>query len=109
MTSVRYTIWWQPYKDSFNLGSGKVNSEIIEDFYQSYPYKFKEFFQGMSETSGLTLEELKVANSLEIVLMFGSHIYNTRCSGMSAWGNYAPDGKVVYGRNYDYNTEFSSA
>lgn len=95
-----------PYKDSFNLGSGKVNSEIIEDFYQSYPDKFKDFFQGMSETSGLTLEELKVANSLEIVLMFGSHIYNTRCSGMSAWGDYAPDGKVVYGRNYDYNTEF---
>ncbi len=95
-----------PYRDKFNLGCGKVNSDIIEDFYQSYPEKFKDFFKGVSETSGLTLEELKVANSLEIVLMFGSHIYNTRCSGLSAWGGYAPAGKVVYGRNYDYNTEF---
>ncbi|TRZ75445.1 MAG: hypothetical protein D4R97_02435 [Bacteroidetes bacterium] len=95
-----------PYKDKYNKGCGKVNTEIIEDFYQSYPLRFKEFFQGMSETSGLTLEQLKVANSLEIVLMFGSAIYNTRCSALSTWGDYSKGGKLVYGRNYDYNTEF---
>ncbi|MCX5823673.1 MAG: C45 family autoproteolytic acyltransferase/hydrolase [Deltaproteobacteria bacterium] len=95
-----------PYKDKINRGCGKVNSEIIEELYQSYPQRFKEFFQGMSETSGLTLEQLKVANSLEIVLMFGSESYNTRCSALSTWGDYSTGGKVIYGRNYDYNTEF---
>ena len=95
-----------PYKDKNNRGCGKVNSEIIEDFYQSYPQRFKEFFHGVAETSGLTLEQLKVANSLEIVLMFGSSFYNTRCSALSVWGDYSPNGKLVYGRNYDYNNEF---
>lgn len=60
----------------------------------------------MSETSGLTLEQLKAANSLEIALMFGSGAYKGRCSGLGIWGKYAKQGRVVYGRNYDYNFEF---
>lgn len=32
----------------------------------------------MSETSGLTLEQLKIADALEIPLMFGSGIYNMK-------------------------------
>ena len=95
-----------PYKDKYNLLCNKTNAEISEDFYQSYPDKFKEFFQGMSETSGLTLEQLKVANSLEIILMAGSKIYSARCSALGVWGGYSKGGKVVYGRNYDYNIEF---
>jgi|GEM_PF-906348 len=95
-----------PYKDTYNKACGKKNSEIIEDLYQSYPEKLKEFFQGMSETSGLTLEQLKAANSLEIVLMFGSRIYKGRCSGLGVGGEYSKGGRVVYGRNYDYNSEF---
>ncbi|MFH2033814.1 MAG: C45 family peptidase, partial [Candidatus Margulisiibacteriota bacterium] len=95
-----------PYKDLYNKACGKQNSEIIEAFYQSYPEKIKEFFHGMSETSGLTLEQLKTANALEIILMFGTGIYNSRCSGLGVWDKYSKDGQVVYGRNYDYNTEF---
>ena len=59
----------------------------------------------MSETSGLTLEQLKVANALEILLMFGSGIYNMHCSALSTWGDYSVGGRVIYGRNYDYNEE----
>lgn len=95
-----------PYKDKYNAGCGKNNAEIIEDFYQAYPDKFKQFFQGMAETSGLTLDQLKAANSLEIVLMFGSKLYQGRCSGLGVWGDYSKTGGVVYGRNYDYNKEF---
>ncbi|MFH1683523.1 MAG: C45 family peptidase [Candidatus Margulisiibacteriota bacterium] len=95
-----------PYQDKYNPGCDKTNAEIIEDFYQSYPDKFKQFFQGMAETSGLTLDQLKVANSLEIVLMFGSRIYQGRCSALGVWGKYSKKGRVVYGRNYDYNLEF---
>jgi hypothetical protein len=95
-----------PYKDKYSLGCGKNNAEIIEDFYRSYPDRFKQFFQGMAETSGLTLDQLKTANSLEIVLMFGTKIYKGRCSGLGVWGNYSKNGGVVYGRNYDYNLEF---
>ncbi|MFH1390555.1 MAG: C45 family peptidase [Candidatus Margulisiibacteriota bacterium] len=95
-----------PYKDRYNIGCGKNNSVIIEEFYQSYPDRFKQFFQGMAETSGLTLDQLKVANSLEITLMFGAKLYHERCSGIGVWGSYSKTGGVVYGRNYDYNLEF---
>ncbi len=97
-----------PYKDMSNIAFGKTNSEMMEELYQAYPQRFKEFFQGMSETSGLTLEQLKVANALEIFLMFGAGIYDhsMRCSALSTWGEYSVEGRVIYGRNYDYNAEF---
>ena len=95
-----------PYKDKYNILCNKTNTEISEDFYQSYPDRFKEFFLGVSETSGLTLEQLKAANSLEIILMGGSKLYSARCSALGVWGAYSKGGKVVYGRNYDYNIEF---
>jgi hypothetical protein len=95
-----------PYKDKYNVVCGQNNAAIIEDFYRSYPDKFRQFFQGMAETSGLTLDQLKVANSLEIVLMFGTKLYKGRCSGIGVWGRYSKKGGTVYGRNYDYNLEF---
>lgn len=95
-----------PYKDEYNKGFGKNNASLREELYQSYTDEFKTFLQGVSETSGLTLEELKVANSLEISLMFGSSIYLNRCSALSTWGEYSNAGRVVYGRNYDYSPEF---
>ncbi len=95
-----------PYKDMKNLGFGnKNNAELSEELYQFFPPRFKEFFQGMSETSGLTIEQLKVVNALEIILMFGSTIYNGHCSALSVWGDYSSGGKVIYGRNYDYNED----
>ncbi|MDP4281466.1 MAG: C45 family peptidase [Bacteroidota bacterium] len=97
-----------PYKDRYNLGSGRNNAELIEELYQSYSSTYKDFFEGMSETSGLTLDQLKTANSLEIVLMLGTGIYPTRCSSIAAWNDYTTTGKVLFGRNYDYNSEFIS-
>lgn len=94
-----------PYRDKYNPLCGKNNKEIIEELYQSYPEKFKEFFRGMSETSGLTLEQLKATNALEMIMMGGSGIYKGHCSGIAVWGKYSKDGAVIYGRNYDYNPE----
>lgn len=95
-----------PYKDRPNLGfGGRLNSDLMEELYQSYPPRFKDFFQGMAQTSGLTLEQLKLANAIEIVMMFGAGVYASRCSALSSWGDYSPGGRLVYGRNYDYAEE----
>lgn len=97
-----------PYKDFYNRGCGKMNAEIVDELFESYPQRFKNFFMGMAETSGLSLQQLKVANSLEIILIFGPKIYNNmRCSAVSTWGEYSRNGRLVYGRNYDYTKEFS--
>lgn len=97
-----------PFKDLYNRGCGKMNSDIIEEIYQAYPQHFKEFFSGVARTSGLSLDQLKVANALEMVLIFGSDSYPpTRCSAVSVWGEYSRGGHLVYGRNYDYAREFS--
>ena len=67
---------------------------IAERLYAHYPHRFKDFFAGMSETSGLDLAELKLVNAVEY--MEACYF----CSGMAAWGAYA-GGPLVYGRNYD--------
>jgi len=67
--------------------------EIAESLVSRYPHRFKMFLEGVSQTSGLTLKQLVLANALEYAEPFF-------CSGMSAWGDYSKD-KLVYGRNYD--------
>ena len=68
--------------------------DIAEKLYQTLPYRFKMLFAGAVETSGLSLEELKMANVVE----YAAPEYN--CSAMAAWGDYT-GGELVYGRNYD--------
>lgn len=68
--------------------------EISERLYANYPYRLKQILAGMSETSGLTLQQLKIVNAVE----YSAAVFN--CSAMAAWGPYA-SGNLVYGRNYD--------
>lgn len=68
-------------------------------FFANYPYKFKSLMRGMSETSGLTLDELKLVNAVEVIA--AQSLEQPQCSGIAAWGDYS-DGPLVYGRNYDY-------
>ena len=65
-----------------------------------YPQRLKEVFLGMSETSGLTLDDIAV-------LYYGGVFYliapavPASCSYLAAWGNYTTDGSVVVSRNWD--------
>lgn len=68
--------------------------EISEKLYANYPYRLKLLFAGMAETSGLTLQELKIVNAVE----YSAAIFN--CSAIAVWGDYAAE-NLVYGRNYD--------
>lgn len=68
--------------------------EVAGNLYRYYPHRLRQLFAGMVETSGLTLEELKIVNVVE----FSAAVFN--CSAMAVWGDYAV-GNLVYGRNYD--------
>lgn len=67
---------------------------IADLLYSHYPQQYKEFFDGVCATSGLTLERVKLCNAVEFVEK------TFFCSAMAAWGDYAKD-KLVFGRNYD--------
>lgn len=80
-----------------------INSETAriaaEKLYANYPFRFKQFFLGMAETSSLSLEQLQLVNAIEVIAF--SADMQPGCTGIAVWGDYAAEG-LVYGRNYDY-------
>ena len=68
--------------------------KIADALYAGYPDYLKVFFDGASQTSGLSLERLKLCNAAEYVEAL---FY---CSAMAVWDDYS-EGKLVFGRNYD--------
>ncbi len=82
-----------------------VNPEMVEAVVdkeqRQTPFRVKEFMRGASETSGLTVRELQMTNAVERICGL------PQCSAAFCWNNYAA-GPLVIGRNYDYNSMFSS-
>jgi len=58
---------------------------------------------GMAETSGLSLDEVLLLNcgmvNLADVLL--GPLPPSACSGIAAWGEFTPDGRLTFGRNWD--------
>ncbi|VVC00585.1 Peptidase family M23 [uncultured archaeon] len=93
------------------MGMSKADlDENAEMFYQSMPERYVELMGGMSETSGLTLQEQKELNG-GMVSLINAYLVNTTnaagsnaskgCSGVAFWGNYSKDGKLYFGRYWD--------
>lgn len=81
----------------------RTNVEVLKDkavkFAAHFPYRFREVLKGIAETSGLSLEAVKLTNALELLYAFATN--GPRCTGIAVWGDYS-SGPLVYGRNYDY-------
>lgn len=67
---------------------------VAERLYAASPDCIKEFFDGLSKSSGISLERVKLCNAVEYI---ESAFF---CSFMAAWGSYS-GGRLVAGRNYD--------
>jgi len=81
---------------------GNWSREKAEEFargnYKNYPERAKEIFNGMTETSGLSIDQLILIDQYtELFVM--SALFG--CSGVAAWGEYTLDGSVVLGKNED--------
>jgi len=70
--------------------------EGCEAMYKNNPQYIREFFMGMSETSGLTLDKHKIINGIVL-----GYIMSAGCSGLGVWGDYDEGGKLIFGRNWD--------
>ncbi|MBO4649334.1 MAG: hypothetical protein J5806_14390 [Lentisphaeria bacterium] len=74
--------------------------------------RYDELYRGMAETSGLTLEQLRIVNSVELIYLdrMAGDLRRTfdggRCSSLAVWGEHTPDGRVLFARNYDWLPDF---
>lgn len=65
------------------------------DYYADFPQIFRDYFDGVAETSGLSVDQTKIMAGVMYL------IYLTGCSSLSVWGDYTVDGKTITGRNLD--------
>jgi len=70
-----------------------------------YPKRMKEIFIGMSETSGLTEEDIAILYYGAIFQLMTKPPVPVSCSYLAAWGNYTTDGSVIASRNWDLDDE----
>ncbi len=68
--------------------------------YESGGDPIRRFFDGMEESGPFTREQLMMIQAVEYVRGLGG------CSAIAVWGSRTPDGRVLFGRNYDYNGEY---
>ncbi len=66
-----------------------------------YPQRVKEIFTGMSETSGLSPEDIAVLWYGAIFQLMATPPVPASCSYLATWGNYTTDGSVIVSRNWD--------
>jgi hypothetical protein len=75
--------------------------------FQTYPKRFQEMILGMSETSGMPVEEIAEINEFIRFYVFFKWLEEPgtgiapRCSSLTAWGNYTAGMPLVMGRNFD--------
>lgn len=70
-----------------------------------YPQRVREIFIGMSETSGLTKEDIAVLYYGAIFQLMTKPPVPVSCSYLAVWGNYTSDGSVIASRNWDLDDE----
>jgi len=67
-----------------------------------YPQRVKEIFTGMSETSGLSPEDVAIVYYGPIFLLTATPVSTSAsCSYLATWGNYTTDGSMAVSRNWD--------
>ena len=94
--------------------AGDEQLTVARDLYDGFSPELKELLQGMSETSGLTLDEVLILNAGMMLLtdaVLADQLPGlpdegmAGCSGIGVWGTYTEDGSVIFGRNWDIDRD----
>lgn len=89
------------------LGSGTESSSITG------LRRYDELFRGMSETSCLSIEQLRIVNAVEVLFLeqvssgLKTIFDASKCSTLAVNGAASANGKTLVGRNYDWLPEFA--
>jgi hypothetical protein len=85
-------------------------NRFARGLFDSYPQRFREILIGMSETSGLSLDDHLFINAFEHFLFnpdFAGEA-GAACSGIAVWGPYTAGTNLIFGRNYDFGADVSA-
>ena len=74
--------------------------ELVRSQIDQYPKRFRDLLDGMAEGSGLSIEEIALAEHVVSILIAVEQ--GVFCSSMTTWGEYTTEGQLVMGRNFDY-------
>ena len=74
---------------------------LANKVYQHYPERYKNLLKGMSQTSGLSLQQHIFLNAFEYVL-YCKRFKQPGCAAIAVWDHYTKNSKLLFGRNYDY-------
>jgi len=86
-----------PKSENFTRAEAEQYSDLL---YERYPERIRKIFDGMVETSGMDLDQLKLVD--QYVVFLASSMAPPLCSCIAAWGEYTDGGPLVLGRNFDY-------
>mmetsp|Transcript_2184 Transcript_2184/g.2893 ORF Transcript_2184/g.2893 Transcript_2184/m.2893 type:complete len:354 (+) Transcript_2184:87-1148(+) len=84
-------------------------SQLVQQanlFYERYSYSYQLFLEGVSQGSGLTLDDCKILNAMETLDVFSSSKFSSQLSACAFLALPASKTRSQYnliGRNYDYN------
>lgn len=78
--------------------------ECAEEFYYRYPIEYQEFIQSIAFGSGLSLDEVKILNAMELLRsLINSKNKLGACSFINIPGARTLTKSNIIGRNYDYS------
>jgi hypothetical protein len=81
--------------------------DVANDTYANYSRQVQEVLQGISQTSGLSMDQTLVLNAGMMLLAMAvlGDEPPSACSGIAVWDGYSRDGKLVFGRNWDIDRQ----
>ncbi len=81
--------------------------EVAKGAYANYSRQLQDVIQGISQTSGLSVDQTMVLNAGMMLLAMAAlgDEPPSACSGIAVWDGYSRDGKLIFGRNWDIDRE----
>jgi hypothetical protein len=80
---------------------------VAEEAYNAFSRNLQDVLVGISQTSGLTMDQTLVLNAGMMLMaqaVLGSEPPSA-CSGIAVWNGYTTDGNLIFGRNWDIDRE----
>ncbi|MDO8840992.1 C45 family peptidase [Methanocalculus sp.] len=87
--------------------SKEMQHSVSGEMYEGYSPGLKDLLEGISLTSGMTMDEVLITNA-GVALLTDAILGDTppgACSGIAVWDGYTEDGRLIFGRNWDINRE----
>jgi len=102
------------------LKRGLTEKELLvaadQFLFNNLPWRWQQFFAGMTRYATLKPDQLKILAAMEFEFSLLSdqnagHLADNRrgCTTFAVWQQHSADGRLLFGRNYDFGPELRTA